>query len=56
VIKEGSTYAGLEESMAPTSDAEFAAEAYSKRLVEYDNIHTTCVVEYTSNGASNENN
>jgi hypothetical protein len=56
VLKEGSTYAGLEESMAPTSDAEFAAEAYSKRLVEYDNIHTTCVVEYTSNGASNENN
>jgi hypothetical protein len=36
VLKEGSTYAGLEESMAPTSDAEFAAEAYAKRLVEYD--------------------
>ena len=36
VLKEGSTYAGLEESMAPTSEAEFAAEAYAKRLVEYD--------------------
>ncbi|KAH0975694.1 hypothetical protein GBA52_017593 [Prunus armeniaca] len=36
VLKEGSTYAGLEESFAPTSDAEAAAEAYAKRLVEYD--------------------
>ncbi|KAJ6672511.1 THYROID RECEPTOR INTERACTING PROTEIN RELATED [Salix viminalis] len=36
VLKEGSTYAGLEESMPPTSDAEFAAEAYAKRLVDYD--------------------
>ena len=36
VLKEGSTYDGLEESTAPTSDAKFAAEAYAKRLVEYD--------------------
>ncbi|TQD79173.1 hypothetical protein C1H46_035211 [Malus baccata] len=36
VLKEGSTYAGLEESFAPTSDAEAVAEAYAKRLVEYD--------------------
>lgn len=37
VLKEGSTYAGLEESFAPPlSDAEAAAEAFAKRLVEYD--------------------
>ncbi|KAL9381731.1 hypothetical protein Peur_024766 [Populus x canadensis] len=36
VLKEGSTYAGLEESMAPTLDTEFVAEAYAKRLGEYD--------------------
>lgn len=37
MLKEGSTYAGLEESFAPPlSDAEAAAEAFAKRLVEYD--------------------
>ncbi|KAJ4824217.1 hypothetical protein Tsubulata_013077 [Turnera subulata] len=36
VLKEGSTYAGLEASFTPLSDAEAAAEAYAKRLVEYD--------------------
>uniref|UniRef100_A0A2P2MZQ8 Uncharacterized protein n=1 Tax=Rhizophora mucronata TaxID=61149 RepID=A0A2P2MZQ8_RHIMU len=36
VLKEGSTYAGLEEGLAPLSDAEAAAEAYAKRLIEYD--------------------
>ncbi|KAF8399469.1 hypothetical protein HHK36_015334 [Tetracentron sinense] len=36
VLKEGSTYAGLEESGLPLSDAEAAAEAFSKRLVDYD--------------------
>lgn len=36
VLKEGSTYAGLEASLTPLSDAEAAAEAYAKRLVEYD--------------------
>lgn len=36
VLREGSTYAGLEESLPPLSDAEAAAEAYAKRLVEYD--------------------
>lgn len=36
VLKEGSSYAGLEESLPPLSDAEAAAEAYAKRLVEYD--------------------
>ncbi|CAK9138088.1 unnamed protein product [Ilex paraguariensis] len=36
VLKEGSTYAGLDESMVPSSDAEAAAEAYAKRLVDYD--------------------
>ncbi|KAF5477031.1 hypothetical protein F2P56_003710 [Juglans regia] len=36
VLMEGSTYAGLDESLPPLSDAEAAAEAYAKRLVEYD--------------------
>ncbi|KAE8674711.1 putative methyltransferase PMT2-like isoform X1 [Hibiscus syriacus] len=36
VLREGSTYAGLEGSFTPVSDAEVAAEAYAKRLVEYD--------------------
>ncbi|VVB04523.1 unnamed protein product [Arabis nemorensis] len=36
VLKEGSTYAGLEEGYSPVSDADVAAEAYAKRLVEYD--------------------
>lgn len=37
VLKEGSRYAGLEESFMPIlSDAEEAAEAYAKRLVDYD--------------------
>lgn len=36
VLKEGSTYAGLEEELGPLSDAEAAAEAYAKRLVDYD--------------------
>lgn len=40
VLREGSTYAGLEESLPPLSDAEAAAEAYAKRLVEYDRDST----------------
>lgn len=36
VLREGSTYAGLEEGVVPLSDAEAAAEAYAKRLVDYD--------------------
>ncbi|XP_039124832.1 activating signal cointegrator 1 [Dioscorea cayenensis subsp. rotundata] len=36
VLREGSTYAGLDELVVPHSDAEAAAEAYAKRLVEYD--------------------
>ncbi|KAM5570748.1 hypothetical protein ABKV19_011405 [Rosa sericea] len=37
VLREGSSYAGLDESFTPVmSDAEAAAEAYAKRLVEYD--------------------
>ncbi|XP_030937162.1 activating signal cointegrator 1 [Quercus lobata] len=36
VLKEGSTYAGLDESLPLQSDAEATAEAYAKRLVEYD--------------------
>ena len=36
VLREGSSYAGLEEILPPLSDAEAAAEAYAKRLVEYD--------------------
>ncbi|XP_010550636.1 PREDICTED: activating signal cointegrator 1 [Tarenaya hassleriana] len=36
VLKDGSTYAGLDEGFTPVSDAESAAEAYAKRLVEYD--------------------
>ncbi|KAK9073237.1 hypothetical protein SSX86_007561 [Deinandra increscens subsp. villosa] len=36
VLREGSTYAGLEDEVGPLSDAEAAAEAYAKRLVDYD--------------------
>ena len=36
VLREGSTYAGLEDLAGPLSDAEAAAEAYAKRLVDYD--------------------
>lgn len=36
VLGESSSYAGLEESLPPLSDAEAAAEAYAKRLVDYD--------------------
>ncbi|XVF09087.1 hypothetical protein REPUB_Repub07fG0060800 [Reevesia pubescens] len=36
VLREGSTYAGLEGTFTPVSDAEAAAGAYTKRLVEYD--------------------
>lgn len=36
VLKEGSTYAGLDQSAPLLSDAEAAAEAYAKRLVDYD--------------------
>ncbi|XP_072978182.1 uncharacterized protein [Typha angustifolia] len=36
VLKEDSTYAGLSDVAVPLSDAEAAAEAYAKRLVEYD--------------------
>ncbi|KAM3380723.1 activating signal cointegrator 1 [Capsicum galapagoense] len=36
VLKEGSSYAGLDEGPVPISEAEEAAEAYAKRLVEYD--------------------
>nr|AFK42251.1 unknown [Medicago truncatula] len=35
VLKEGSSYAGLEESLPPLSETEAAAEAYAKRLVDY---------------------
>ena len=36
VLKEGSTYAGLEASAVPLTEAEAAANAYTKRLVEFD--------------------
>uniref|UniRef100_A0A7N0U9Y9 Activating signal cointegrator 1 n=1 Tax=Kalanchoe fedtschenkoi TaxID=63787 RepID=A0A7N0U9Y9_KALFE len=36
VLKEGSQYAGLEESIPILSEAEADAEAFAKRLVEYD--------------------
>ncbi|ONK73889.1 uncharacterized protein A4U43_C03F610 [Asparagus officinalis] len=36
VLREGSTYAGLDEIAGPLSNAEAAAEAYAKRLVDYD--------------------
>ncbi|KAJ0988304.1 hypothetical protein J5N97_006660 [Dioscorea zingiberensis] len=36
VLREGSTYAGLDDLVVPRSDVEAAAEAYAKRLVEYD--------------------
>lgn len=36
VLREGSTYAGLHEGAVPLSEAEAVAEAYAKRLVEYD--------------------
>ncbi|KAK4804456.1 hypothetical protein SAY86_004273 [Trapa natans] len=36
VLKEGSNYAGLDETVPIVSKTEAAAEAYAKRLVEYD--------------------
>lgn len=36
VLKEGSTYAGLEVSDVPLTEAEAAANAYAKRLVDFD--------------------
>lgn len=36
VLREGSNYAGLDATAVPLSDKEVAAEAYAKRLVEYD--------------------
>ncbi|KAG9451285.1 hypothetical protein H6P81_011250 [Aristolochia fimbriata] len=36
VLREGSTYAGLEDTLVPQSDAEVVAEAFTKRLVDYD--------------------
>lgn len=36
VLKEESTYAGLSDMAVPLSEVEAAAEAYAKRLVEYD--------------------
>ncbi|KAL1814739.1 hypothetical protein ACET3Z_017313 [Daucus carota] len=36
VLREGSSYAGLEVSEIPLSDTEVAAQAYAKRLVDYD--------------------
>lgn len=36
VLKEGSQYAGLGEMVPILSEAEAAAEAYAKRLMEYD--------------------
>ncbi|GJV46120.1 activating signal cointegrator 1 [Tanacetum coccineum] len=36
VLREGSTYAGLELESGPLSDADAAAEAFAKRLVDYD--------------------
>ncbi|KAF9626144.1 hypothetical protein IFM89_031271 [Coptis chinensis] len=36
VLREGSTYAGLDETALPLSQTEVAAEAFAKRLVEYD--------------------
>ncbi|CAN4088471.1 unnamed protein product [Withania somnifera] len=42
VLKEGSLYAGLDEGPVPISDADEAAEAYAKRLVEYDRNSAAC--------------
>lgn len=36
VLKEGSQYAGLEQTVPVLTEAEVAAEAYAKRLVDYD--------------------
>ncbi|KAK6925004.1 hypothetical protein RJ641_009330 [Dillenia turbinata] len=36
VLREGSSYAGLDDGLVPLSDAEVAAEAHAKRLVEYN--------------------
>ncbi|RWV95094.1 hypothetical protein GW17_00042312 [Ensete ventricosum] len=40
VLREGSTYAGLSDPGVPLSEAEAAAEAYAKRLVDYDRNST----------------
>ncbi|KAF3774475.1 Activating signal cointegrator 1 [Nymphaea thermarum] len=36
VLRDGSTYAGLDQTAVPLSEAEAAAEAFRKRLVDYD--------------------
>ncbi|KAI3985885.1 hypothetical protein MKX01_026671 [Papaver californicum] len=36
VLREGSNYAGLDESFIPLSEAEATTEAFAKRLVDYD--------------------
>ncbi|ERN11349.1 activating signal cointegrator 1 isoform X2 [Amborella trichopoda] len=36
VLREGSTYAGLDDAPVPLSEAEVLAEAFTKRLVDYD--------------------
>jgi len=41
VLREGSTYAGLDDLAGSLSDAEAAAEAYAKRLVDYDRNSAT---------------
>ncbi|KAL6583985.1 hypothetical protein OROMI_003274 [Orobanche minor] len=58
VLREGSTYAGLEEGVMLVTDAEAAAEAYTKRLVEYDRnsaARTTVIDDQSDYYALEEN-
>ncbi|KAI6683079.1 hypothetical protein NL676_028992 [Syzygium grande] len=46
VLKEGSQYAGLDQTVLVLTEAEAAAEAYAKRLVDYDRnsaVRTTVI-------------
>ncbi|OMO89361.1 Zinc finger, C2HC5-type [Corchorus capsularis] len=58
VLREGSTYAGLEGTFTPLSDAEAAAEAYAKRLVDFDRnaAARTTVIDDQSDYYEFENN
>lgn len=58
VLREGSSYAGLDLSVPILSDAEAAAEAYAKRLVDYDRnsaARTTVIDDQSDYYAIEEN-
>ncbi|CAI9102196.1 OLC1v1000428C2 [Oldenlandia corymbosa var. corymbosa] len=58
VLREGSSYAGLQEGVVPLTEAEAVAEAYAKRLVDYDrnSAARTTVIDDQSDYYEIENN